>query len=238
MTIGLICAIPQELDTLQHVLTHTHTEAMAHTRFTTGVLDGHDVVLAGSGMGKVNAAVVTTILASRFRCRAIVFTGVAGGLDPGLIIGDVVVADRVIQHDAGVLENGQITTYQPGYVPDINPTDRIGYPVDPTLLATVQERLAGVAVPGRIVYGTVLSGDQYLNCETTRERLLHDFRGSAIEMEGGAVAQVCEAFDLPWLVVRTLSDLAGGDALSDFTTFVDQAAATSATILRRLLPVL
>ena len=79
-------------------------------------------------------------------------------------------------------------------------------------------------MPGQIVYGTVLSGDQYLNCGTTRERLLRDFGGSAIEMEGGAVAQVCEAFDLPWLVIRTLSDLAGGNALFDFTTFVDQAA--------------
>jgi adenosylhomocysteine nucleosidase len=237
VTIGLICAIPQELDTLQGELTDTHTQALAHTTFTAGVLDGHDVVLAGSGMGKVNAALVTTVLADRFHCRAIVFSGVAGGLDPTLKIGDVVVADRVIQHDAGVLENGQVRVYQPGYAPIINPTDRLGFPVDPDLLARVRERLEGVSVPGQIVYGTVLSGDQYLNCETTRERLLRDFEGRAIEMEGGAVAQVCESFNIPWLVIRALSDLAGGNALFDFTEFVDRSAATSAMILRRLLPV-
>lgn len=238
MTIGLICAIPQELATLQSALAETHTDAVAHTRFVTGVLDGHDVVLAGSGMGKVNAAIVATLLADRFGCRTIVFSGVAGGLDPALSIGDVVVADRIVQHDAGVLENERVRTYQPGHAPIINPTDRLGYPVDPELLARVKDRLDGMPVPGRIVYGTVLTGDQYLKCDPTRARLLSELDGTAIEMEGGAVAQVCEAFGLPWLVIRALSDLAGGNALFDFTAFVEQASATSATILRRLLPVL
>lgn len=238
MTIGLICAIPQELDALRSDLSETHSEARAHTRFVTGVLDGHDVVLAGSGMGKVNAAIVTTLLADRFGCRTIVFSGVAGGLDPALSIGDVVVADRIIQHDAGVLENQKIRPYQPGHAPIINPSDLLGYPVDPGLLARVRERLDGFGVPGQIVYGTVLTGDQYLNCDSTRAWLLSELGGQAIEMEGGAVAQVCEAFGLPWLVIRALSDLAGGNALFDFTAFVEQASATSATILRRLLPVL
>jgi adenosylhomocysteine nucleosidase len=238
VTFGLICAIPQELAHLRNAMAETRSEEVAHAQFDAGTLDGHDVVLAGSGMGKVNAAVVVTLLADRFRCGAIVFSGVAGGLDPTLAIGDVVVADRIIQHDAGVLENERVRAYQPGYAPIINPTDRLGYPTDPALLARVRERLEGISVPGQIVYGTVLSGDQYLNCETTRERLRREFDGRAIEMEGGAVAQVCEAFGLPWLVIRALSDLAGGDALFDFTTFVDQAAASSATILRRLLPVL
>ena len=113
MTIGLICAIPHELAALQSAFTENHTEAVAHSRFITGVLDGHDVVIAGSGMGKVNAAIVTTLLADRFDCRTIVFSGVAGGLDPALSIGDVVVADRIVQHDAGVLENERVRTYQP-----------------------------------------------------------------------------------------------------------------------------
>jgi len=238
VTIGLICAIPQELAHLRANLADSRSEEAAHTVFDTGTIDGHDVVLAGSGMGKVNAALVTTLLADRFGCRTVVFSGVAGGLDPRLAIGDIVVADFVIQHDAGVLENERVRTYQPGYASVINPTDRLGYPVDPGLLDRVRKRLEGLSIPGQIVYGTVLSGDQYLNCETTRERLLRELKGQAIEMEGGAVAQVCEAFGIPWLVVRALSDLAGGNALFDFTAFVDQAAAASATILRRLLPVL
>jgi adenosylhomocysteine nucleosidase len=238
VTIGLICAIPQELAHLRDALADAHRENAAHTVFHTGTIDGHDVVLAGSGMGKVNAALVTTLLADRFGCRTVVFSGVAGGLDPTLAIGDIVIADLVIQHDAGVLEDERVRVYQPGYAPIINPTGRLGYPADPELLARVRERLEGISIPGQIVYGTVLSGDQYLNCDTTRDRLLRELGGQAIEMEGGAVAQVCEAFGVPWLVIRALSDLAGGNALFDFTTFVDQAAASSAMILRRLLPVL
>jgi len=238
VTIGLICAIPQELAHLRGALADARSENVAHTVFDTGTIDGHDVVLAGSGMGKVNAALVTTLLADRFGCRAVVFSGVAGGLDPRLAIGDIVVADMVIQHDAGMLENERVQVYQPGYVPVINPTDQLGYPTDPDLLGRVRRRLEGISIPGQIVYGTVLSGDQYLNCDMTRERLLGELGGQAVEMEGGAVAQVCKAFGIPWLVIRALSDLAGGNALFDFTTFVDQAAASSAAILRRLLSVL
>jgi len=238
VTIGLICAIPQELAHLRDSLTHTGGEQAAHTHFDTGTIDGHDVVLTGSGMGKVNAAIVTTLLADRFGCRAIVFSGVAGGLDPSLAIGDVVIAEQVIQHDAGVLEKERIAPYQPGHVPFINPTDRMGYPTDPDLLARIKSTLKDTAVSGQIAYGTVLSGDQYLHCGVTRDRLYREFGGRAVEMEGGAVAQVCEAFGIPWLVIRALSDLAGGDSRFDFAAFVDQAAATSATILRHLLPVL
>jgi adenosylhomocysteine nucleosidase len=238
VSIGLICAIPQELAQLRALLAEPQSHEAAHTVFNTGTIDGYQVVLAGSGMGKVNAALVTTLLADRFRCRTIVFSGVAGGLDPRLAIGDIVIADFVIQHDAGVLEEERVRVYQPGYVPVINPTDRLGYPIDPELLDRVKQRLDGFAASGQIVSGTVLSGDQYLNCETTRERLRSEFGGQAIEMEGGAVAQTCEAFGIPWLVIRALSDLAGGNALFDFTTFVDQAAASSAAILHRLLPVL
>ncbi|EHB54986.1 MTA/SAH nucleosidase [Mycolicibacterium rhodesiae JS60] len=239
MPIGLICAIPQELAHLRTLLLDAAPVQAAHTEFVTGTLDGYDVVLAGSGMGKVNSALVATVLADRFGCGAIVFSGVAGGLDPELKVGDVVIADQVIQHDAGLIEDDRLQTYRAGHVPFINPTDRLGYPVDDDLLARVRERLCGFTLPtAAIRFGTVLSGDQYLHCEVTRERLQRDFGGLAVEMEGGAVAQVAEAFGVPWLVIRALSDLAGHDSRFDFLAFVDDVAASSVAILRRLLPVL
>lgn len=250
VTIGLICAIPQEIDHLRGAMRAVRRNDVARAQFETGSLDGHDVVLAAAGMGKVNAALAATLLADRFGCRAIVFSGVAGGLDPALGIGDVVVADRIIQHDAGVIEDERLRTYQAGHVPFINPTDRLGYAVAPDLLVRVGDRLDGIALPAlsagaggpgrapRVTYGTVLSGDQFLHCEDTRGRLHREFGGLAIEMEGGALAQVCESFAIPWLVIRALSDLAGRDSRFDFTAFAAEVAASSAAILRRLLPVL
>lgn len=223
---------------------------IAHTRFDIGSLDGCDVVLAETGMGKVNAALVTTVLAHRFGCRAVIFSGVAGGLDPDLNVGDVVIADRLIQYDAGLIEDERLQTYQAGHVPFINPTDRLGYDVGGMVIDKVRRALGGLELPplsrlaggqgrpARIVYGTVLSGDQYLHSEPTRVRLHSEFGGRAIEMEGGAVAQVCEAFGIDWLVVRALSDLAGQDSQFEFNEFAGEVAASSATVLRTLLPVL
>ncbi|MCB1885108.1 MAG: 5'-methylthioadenosine/adenosylhomocysteine nucleosidase [Geminicoccaceae bacterium] len=250
MTIGIICAIPEELGHLRDALRHGRDEARAGLAFAKGTLDGHEVVLVGAGIGKVNTALTATLLADRFDCRLVVFSGVAGGLDPKLSIGDVVIADRTLQHDAGVIENERVTTYQAGHVPFFNPTDRLGYPVPADLVAKLKDRLEGFALPPlppeaggtgtppRIVFGTILSGDQYLHCEATREHLFRTLGGRAIEMEGGALGQVCERFGIPHLDVRALSDLAGHDSRFDFARFVHRVAASSAAILRRILPVL
>lgn len=250
MPIGLISAIPQELAHFRSVMGDVRGEDIAHTRFETGTLDGCEIVLAETGMGKVNAAVVTTVLAHRFGCRTVVFSGVAGGLDPQLHVGDVVIADRLIQYDAGLIEDERLQTYQPGHVPFINPTDRLGYDVDSAVLEKVKQALRGLELPplsrraggrgraAQLVYGTVLSGDQYLHSEPTRIRLHDEFGGRAIEMEGGAVAQVCEAFGIGWLVIRALSDRAGQDSQFEFNQFAGEVAASSAMVLRTLLPVL
>lgn len=250
VTVGLICAIEPERVHLGRELRHARSDVVAHARFDSGLLDGHEVVLVGAGMGKVNASVVATLLADRFGCRAVVFSGVAGGLDPALGIGDIVVANRAIQHDAGVIGPDGLTHYQAGHVPFINPTERFGHDVDPVLGARVRDRLDGFTLPAisrqaggrgeppRIRYGTVLTGDQFLHDDSTRRRLHAQLGGSAVDMEGAAVAQVCEGFGIPWLLIRALSDLAGRESRFDFAAFVDEVAASSAAILRRLLPVL
>ncbi|AKN17924.1 5'-methylthioadenosine/adenosylhomocysteine nucleosidase [Mycobacterium haemophilum] len=250
MTTGLICAIPQELAHLRRALCRVQSQRVAQVSFDIGELDGHRVVVAGGGIGKVNTALAATLLADRFGCHAIVFTGVAGGLDPKLRIGDVVIADRVIQHDAGLIESQRLGVYQAGHVPFINPTERLGYSVDLDLMGRVRHRLKDFAMPllsrvagghsqpSRMAYGTILSGDQYLQCEVTRDSLQRELGGLAIEMEGGALAQVGESFGIPWLNIRCLSDLAGCDSRFDFAAFVDHVAVGSAAILRHLLPVL
>jgi adenosylhomocysteine nucleosidase len=248
--IGVICAIPQELSHLQEALAHDRAEEIAGFCFDHGTLDGGGVVVAEAGIGKVNTATVATLLATRFAARTIVFTGVAGGLDPALAIGDVVIGKRAIQHDAGVIEEGRLHPYQAGHVPFFNPTDRFGYACEPRLLERVSARVRDLALsplsreaggPGRppqLVFGTILAGDQFINCEATRERLHRDFEAHAVAMEGGALAQVAERFGVPWLEIRALSDLAGKESRFDFAAFVDQVAASSFAVLRRILPAL
>ena len=96
----------------------------------------------------------------------------------------------------------------------------------------------GVGAPPRIVFGTILSGDQYIHCEATRRAAVRELGGAAVEMEGGALGQVAEAFGIPFLDIRALSDLAGRDSRFDFAAFVSEVAGSSAVILRHLLPVL
>jgi adenosylhomocysteine nucleosidase len=250
VTIGIICAIPQELDHLSDALARRESVEIAGLRFDRGELDGRSVNLVGAGIGKVNTAMTATLLHERFGCRLVIFSGVAGGLDPRLHIGDVVVADRTVQHDAGWFEAGRIHTYQAGHVPFFNPTERLGYEVDPALVGRLRSELAdfhlpalsgragGEGLPPRIVFGTILSGDQYIACEGTRERLHAELGGLAVEMEGGALGQVAEALGMKWLDIRALSDLAGHQSHFDFGAFVREVAASSAAILRRILPTL
>ena len=249
-TIGLICAIPHELIDLRGALDDDRCTRIGGFDFDQGRLDERPVVLAEAGIGKVNTATVATLLAARFEVGALVFSGVAGGLDPELAIGDVVIAERAIQHDAGVIEEERLHPYQAGHVPFFNPTRELGYAPDPELLARVRARLAGLelaplsAAAGgsgrrpKLVYGTILAGDQFIHCEATRERLHREFQAQAVAMEGGALAQVALRLDVPWLEIRALSDLAGKDSRFDFARFVDEVAQSSARILRHLLPVL
>lgn len=249
-TVGLICAIPQERVDLKAALDHEETITIGSLDFDRGSLDGRAVVLAEAGIGKVNTALVATLLASRFDADLLAFSGVAGGLDPALGIGDLVIAERAIQHDCGVIQNDRLEPYQAGHVPFFNPTEQMGYEAEPAMLDRIKTALAdlefaplaaeagGSGKGANIAYGPILAGDQYIHCEITRERLHTTFEAKAVAMEGGAMAQVAERFGLPWLEVRALSDLAGASSRFDFARFVETVAERSATVFKRILPVL
>jgi adenosylhomocysteine nucleosidase len=228
--IAVLTAIPEEIAAFGAHLVESGREAVAGIGVHHGMLDGRAVVLAESGIGKVNAALAATILLDRFKCAGIIFSGVAGGLDPALAVGDLVVGAEVIQHDYGAMVQGALEVYRAGALPFPQFKGELAYKADPALIAAARDVLVGTH------FGTILTGDSYLGCGMTRERLFGSFAGKAVDMESGAVAQVAEAFGAPWLVIRALSDLAGEDSQLDFQIFAAEAARKAAAAVLKTLP--
>lgn len=190
-----------------------------------GVLAGQDVILATCGIGKVNAARVTVALIAA-GAEALVFTGVAGALDPELRPGDVVVSTDCLQHDVDVTALG----YAPGEIPGETHAWAADGRLHELALAACADLADIRAYPGRI-----LSGDTFLADPSRAAQLREEFGGSCVEMEGAAVAQVCAATDIPFVVIRSISDRADGGASPDFRTFTGLAARQSAQVVNGLL---
>ncbi|WP_020591806.1 5'-methylthioadenosine/adenosylhomocysteine nucleosidase [Kiloniella laminariae] len=249
--LGLICAIPNEIQHFGQAFQLSSEKSVAGFSFLIGKLEGVETVLVEAGMGKVNAAVVTTLLMEHFKCRAILFSGVAGGLDPRLGVGDVVIGSKLVQHDYGMVVDNELTTYQPGHLPIHLPTSELGYDVAASLIERIMVALAdfelpeisaaaagGVARTPVITSGVILTGDQFIGCTASRDRLCAVLGGLAVEMEGAAIAQVAQRYQVPCLVVRSLSDLAGEENTIDFMQFLEETAGGAALVLRRIIPLL
>lgn len=233
--VGILCALPQEQALLVAEMGEPAAIPGMAIEARRGMLDGRAVVIAAAGVGKVRAAITATLLVERLGCRALMLSGVAGGLSEDAGIGDIVIADRLVDVDYGRLTPSGRIVYQPGVLPIPEERPDPGYHLPPTLVARVRARLAETGLEATL--GTVLTTDAYLASPRVRDALAGEWEGLAVEMEGSALCGVAERFGLPWLVVRALSDRAGEDALDDFNTFVDSAAAHSARLVRALLPV-
>jgi adenosylhomocysteine nucleosidase len=251
--LGIICAMAEEIAALLGDMSDVKRRELAGREVLEGTLYGRPVAMIESGIGKVAASMTATLLLDGLRCRALLMSGVAGGIDPGLEIGDLVVAHRLVQHDYGRLQDDGITPFRPG-VPPFGPgRDDYAFKLPADLTQRIHAALDGYALPrlpadlfdGKpperapiIKIGTIVSGDQFINSETVRERLQREFGAHAVEMEGAAVAQVAEAFGVPAIVIRSLSDLAGAESHLDFGKFVAAVAPVAAKVVEKLVPVL
>ena len=230
MTLAIVGAMPQELGALLPHLEGARTERLAGRSFHRGRLTGRDVVLVLSGIGKVAAAATAALLIDRLGARALLFTGVAGGLGAGVRVGDIVVAQELLQHDLDA------SPLFPRW--EVPLTGRSRFAAEPALagalLAACDEVLAaplpGLAALGlhapRRHAGLVVSGDRFVSSAAESAALRDALPDAlAVEMEGAAMAQVCADFGCPLAVLRTISDRADDQAHVDFGRFVAEVAA-------------
>jgi adenosylhomocysteine nucleosidase len=238
---GVLCATPEEVGAVRARL-GLAGEPVRHgpTRVWIGRHGGADVALAQCGIGKVNAAAAATLLLAVHGAEALIFSGVAGGLDPALEVGTVLLADRLAIHDYGYVSAGRFTPTAYGVIPVGAPTLSEAVPVSAEV-AQAFDRLVA-ALDGKLAHpirrGAVVTADYFLNCGETRERLHATFAAHAIDMESGAVAEVARAWNVPLYVIRTLSDLAGAESHLTYPQMVEMAAANSAACVPELLAIL
>ena len=240
MPIAILSALPEEQRGLSDLLVNPQRITHAGREFWTGEIHGHAVVLALSGIGKVAAATTATVLIERFRVRQIVFTGVAGGLRADVQVGDLVLGSSYVQHDMDA------SPLFPRYVlPSIG---KAILDADAALIASLLIAAQAINTPANVEYigenkpkkrtqikihtGLIASGDRFVASSAEVQALSAALpEALCVEMEGAAVAQVCDDYGLPFAAVRSISDRADDSAHVDFNQFVREVAGPMAVRL-------
>ncbi|MCM3797062.1 5'-methylthioadenosine/S-adenosylhomocysteine nucleosidase [Caldibacillus thermoamylovorans] len=227
MKIAVIGAMEEEVIMLRNQLENKKTEIIANSEFSSGTYGGKDVVLLKSGIGKVNAAMSTTILIERYHPDLIINTGSAGGLNPELNVGDLVISDDVCHHDVDATVFG----YAYGQVPQMP----AAYQADERLIQVAEE--AARSLEGiQVKKGRIASGDSFMSDPDRVQMVAEKFPGlQAVEMEAAAIAQVAYQYGLPFVIIRALSDIAGKESDLSFEQFLQTAALNSANLVIEII---
>jgi len=226
--LAIVSAMHEELRALLPLVQAARVVRLGGREFHHGQMHGQPVVLALSGIGKVAASATAVLMMQAFDARALVFTGVAGGLAPGVRVGDVVVARELLHHDMDA------SPLFPRF--EVPLTGRARFAADAVLADALAVAAASAGAP-RVHEGLIVSGDSFVASaaqSAALRALLPD--ALAVEMEGAAAAQVCADFARPFAVVRTISDRADDDAHVDFAAFIQHtASATTRAIVEHLM---
>lgn len=226
MKAGIIGAMEQEITLLRDKLENRQTATLAGCEIYTGTLNGKEVALLKSGIGKVSAAMGTALFLAHYQPDFVINTGSAGGLASRLSVGDVVVSDEVRYHDVDVTAFG----YQPGQMAGCPPS----FQADERLIAAAQASIASQTL--NAVRGLIVSGDAFINGAEPLARIRQSFpEAIAVEMEATAIAHVCYQFGTPFVVVRAISDVADKQSHLSFEEFLAVAARHSSLMVETML---
>ena len=224
--LGIIGAMEIEVAILKSKLENVKVTKIGPMEFFEGTLAGCDVVVVMCGVGKVHAAMCTQVLCGHFGVTHIVNTGVAGSLDAELDICDVLVSTDAIQHDMDVTHLG----YDVGKVPGLDTT---AFPADEMLCKLAFDASESIR-PGHTKLGRVATGDQFVCSDEQKAKIIANTNACCTEMEGGAIAQVAYVNQVPFVILRAISDKADGSAELDYPTFEKIAAANCAAVTEAL----
>ena len=231
MRIGIIGAMEIEVAQLKEMMKDTVVTTKAGMDFYSGTINERDVVVVQSGVGKVNAGICTQILADVFEVDAVINTGVAGSLRNEINIGDIVISTTAIEHDMDVTPLG----YEKGFIPGMKEK-----------VFTADEKLCALAVktcqevnPDIAVYtGVVATGDQFIASKEVKDSIITNFGASCTEMEGAAIAHAAFLNELPFVIIRAISDKADNSAQMDYPEFERQAVEHTVRLLDGMLKAL
>lgn len=218
-------AMPEEIAPILQIVGEYKTTEYAKNTYYEAKYKGCELVIAHSKIGKVFSALTAATMIEYFKCEILLFSGVAGGINPSLKIGDLIVASKLSQHDLDITAFGHPMGFVPGGSVFIE-TDReliaLSKEVAQELGKTVQE-------------GIIATGDQFIHDEQIKANIVNNFSADALEMEGGSVAVVCDALSVPFFILRAISDTADTDASFSFEVFMESSAVISAQFVMKMV---
>lgn len=226
--LGIIGAMDEEVAMIKAQLTDVQVESRAAMDFYKGKLEGKEVVVVRSGIGKVNAAMCTQILADIYSVTGVVNTGIAGSLKAEIDIGDIVLSSDALQHDMDATGFG----YEPGQIPRV---ETLAFKADEGLINLAEECCSRVNPDIHTFVGRVVTGDQFISDKEKKKWLTDTFGGYCTEMEGAAIAQACYLNSIPFLIVRAISDKADDSASVDYPAFETKAIVHSVNLLTEIV---
>ena len=223
--IGILCAMREELEPILEKVEVTEVVEHARNRFYKAKFQNKELILAYSKIGKVNSATTATVMIEKFKAQKILFSGVAGAVDEDLKIGDLVIATKTCQHDVDLTVFG----YEPGFIPE----SKVYFECDENLNSVAKKVAQKLGI--KLKEGIIASGDQFIHSKEKKEWIKKTFNAVAIEMEGGAVGCVTWTFDVPFFMLRAMSDTAEEGAGIDFDKFLEESSKVSAQFLIEML---
>lgn len=226
--IGIIGAMDEEVAALKEQMEVEKVTDRASMQFVTGRLEGKEVTVVRSGIGKINAAVCAQILVSEFHVDTLINTGIAGSLEAKIDIGDMVISTDALHHDVDAVAFG----YPLGQVPRM---EVLAFPADEKLIRLAVEANEEANPDIHTFTGRIVSGDQFVASDDVKAKIRENFGGLCTEMEGAAIAHAAYLNHISYVIIRAISDKADGSATEDYPTFERKAIAHSVRLVTTLL---